>query len=175
MKRSKLVLSAKWCSFIHCPWKLFRKHLHLRWSCVGCPAKSGNPGSSALRDLMITDSITVAGPLQRDGPQTDVAGSVRTEQTHKAVTASLGGTEMSGPRGHHTGGGPTLVPTSLRGSAFRWCWAGSLSLSLQSPQTEARKPCLAQSNSWRPPRNFHRKLRTIWLEPRTHLLNTELV
>lgn len=49
-----------------------------------------------MRDLTITDSITVAGPLQRDRPQTDVAGSVRTEQTHRAATASLGGTEMSG-------------------------------------------------------------------------------
>ena len=94
-------------SFI-APGKLFRKQLHLCWSCVGCPAKSGNSGSPALRDLTIADSITVAGPLQRDGPQTDVAGSVRTERTHKAVTTSLGGTELSGnparpPRRRRTG------------------------------------------------------------------------
>lgn len=72
-----------------------------------------------MRDLTITDSITVAGPLQRDRPQTDVAGSVRTEQTHRAATASLGGTEMSGHPARPPPPGPTLVPMPLRGSAFR--------------------------------------------------------
>lgn len=49
-----------------------------------------------LRDLTITDSITVAGPLQRDGPQTDVAGSVRTERTTGSLASPGGGTGTGG-------------------------------------------------------------------------------
>lgn len=112
MKRSKLVLSAKWCSFIHCPWKAFQETptltLVLRWM----PSKVREPRQPSLEGLK--DHITAAGPLQRDGPQTAVAGPMRTEQTHKAATASLGGTERSGhparpPHRSRTGPGVHLT------------------------------------------------------------------
>ena len=51
MKRSKLVLSAKWCSFIHCPWKAFQKTptpmLVLRWM----PSKVREPRQPSLEGL----------------------------------------------------------------------------------------------------------------------------
>ena len=58
------------------------------------PSKVREPRQPSLEGL--NDHITAAGPLQRDGPQTDVAGPVRTEQMRKVATASLGGTERSG-------------------------------------------------------------------------------
>ena len=105
-------------SFI-APGKLFRKHPHPCWSCIRCPAKSGNPGSPALRDLTITSQPQ--GRCREMDPQTDVAGPVRTEQMRKVATACLGGTERSGhparpPRrrrtrpGAHPGAHPAAGP-----------------------------------------------------------------
>ena len=87
MKRSKLLLSAKWRSFVATGKQEFQQTPTPTWSCVRCRAESGDPNSPALRN------ITATGPKQGNGLrhlQVDVAGPLRTEQMHKAATASLG-------------------------------------------------------------------------------------
>ena len=80
------------------------------------PSKVREPRQPSLEGL--NDHITAAGPLQRDGPQTDVAGPVRTEQMRKVATPPWEGQNgVDTLRGHHAGRGPALVPTPLWGDA----------------------------------------------------------